>query len=177
MELINKVNAILRRETEIAKEVQVLFGWDKPITPNLPKFERLQMIKKGKRVSPDTALEIMHIARYQKILEEGKARNTTHNPCYNKELTEDAGGVIHGIVSSFEVASTHNGSKLLRSVIRAALYDLSILSTKGLELAYRLSPAQARRYMQAIKIILPIVSKPKNMKLNNDWNLGLGNLL
>lgn len=159
--LINDINKQLNEHIELAPRVAELFNWG-DIKPDLPKLERLITIKYGKRVSPDTQLEKIQKKRYKQTVQDGKARNLIDNPCYNKELTEDASGVIRGVVASFDVASTHNGSKLLISIIKSILCDMLFISSKAIELDYRLSPAHSRRYMRAIKILLPILSRTDN---------------
>jgi hypothetical protein len=164
--LVEQVRQQLNEHIELQPKVAALFNWG-DVKPDLPKFERLITIKYGKRVSPDTQLEKIQKERYKQKVSEGKARNIIDNSCYSKELTEDASGVIRGVVASFDVASTHNGSKLLISIIKSILYDMPFISSKAIELDYRLSPAHSRRYLSAIKILLPILSKPENHRAEN----------
>lgn len=161
MTLLTQIRTQLNEHIELQPRVATLFNWG-DIKPDLPAFERLITIKRGKRVSPDTQLEKIQQTRYSRTVEEGKARNIIENPIYHRDLTEDSSGVVRGIVASFDVASTHTGSKLLISVVKSILYDMPLISSKQIELSYRLRDRQAKYYLRAIKILLPILSKSGN---------------
>lgn len=67
--------------------------------------------------------------------------------------------IIHGVVRSFDVASSHKGNKINVSVIRSMLHKLPIISSLSIEDNYGYSRAQAKRYAQACRLVIQFKSR------------------
>ena len=130
--------------------------WGNPVVPNLPKFERKILIKHGKNIAIKTKQHEQTIEREQAKLKRGYGKQPTKliNTTYNKVLDWRCFSRIRGVVTSFNVASTHKGHKLLEAVIIHMLGQYPILHHKLLEWDYGYSDKQARVYMKAFTYVL-----------------------
>jgi len=122
------------------------------VQPNNPRFEREMLIKYGKNIVPKTYSKEVKDKREATRMARGHGKlvNQVNNLVFGKVLTADCNDVIKGVIRSMETASTHNGSKVLSSVIVHMLNAYPILHSKLLEWDYAYSTSQAKVYMQAL---------------------------
>ncbi len=140
--------------------------WGDPIVPNLPKFERAILAKRGINIKVKPKSELDRIKREQTKLERGygKQPNMVNNPIYGKTLDWRCFSRIRGVVTSLQTAPTHKGFKVLESVIINLLTKYPTLHVKLLEWDYGYSNTHANDYMSTIKYVLNSLS---NIELEN----------
>jgi len=122
------------------------------VQPNNPRFERQMLIKYGKNIVPKSYSKEVKDKREATRMARGHGKlvNQVNNLVFGKVLTADCTDVIKGVIRSMETASTHNGSKVLSSVIVHMLSAYPILHRKLLEWDYGYSAKHADTYMQAL---------------------------
>ena len=123
------------------------------VVPNNPRFERQMLIKYGKNIVPKSYSKEVKDKREASRMARGHGKlvNQVNNLVFDKVLTAECSDCITGVIRSLEVASTHNGSKVLSSVLVHMLTTYPILHRKLLEWDYGYSTKHADTYMKALE--------------------------
>lgn len=125
-----------------------------PIIPNLPRFERKMLIKYGKSFRHIDTQEQSRIDREKKRMAYGKQPRMVTNTAHGKVLDKDCLDRIKSIIKQFESADTHNGLKVLQSVIVHLLTTHEVIHAKLVAWEYGYGDRHCRTYITVIESVL-----------------------
>ena len=125
-----------------------------PIIPNLPRFERRMLVKYGKSFRHINTQEQSRINREKKRMGYGKQPRMLTNTVYGKVLDKECLDRIKSVIKQFESAETHNGLKVVQSVVVHLLTTHTVLHTKLISWEYQYSTSHCKVYINVIEAVL-----------------------
>ena len=143
-----------------------------PIIPNLPRFERKMLIKYGRSFRHIDIQEQSRIDREKKRMTYGKQPRMVNNTVYGKVLTKESLCRIKSIIKQFESANTHNGLKVLQSVIVHLLTNNEVLHAKIISWEYGYNARHCRQYIEVLESIInsfSLLDLP-DLEYNDGWD-------
>ena len=142
------------------------------IVPNLPRFERKMLIKYGKSFRHIDTQEQTRIDREKKRMAYGKQPRMVINTVHGKVLDKDCLDRIKSIIKQFETANTHNGLKVLQSVIVRLLTNNEVLHAKIISWEYGYNDRHCRQYIEVLESIInsfSLLDLPDLEYDDSDW--------
>jgi len=123
---------------------------------SLQDFERRMLRLKGVKLPAAGLITTKHSSYGRKAI----VINNTHAGSILAEIDQEyivddaLDDIITGVVRSFDVANTHKGTKLNVAVVRSMLHKLPMISSLAIEENYGYGRAQAKRYAQALRLVI-----------------------
>ena len=143
-----------------------------PIIPNLPRFERKMLVKYGKSFRHINTQEQSRINREKKRMGYGKQPRMLTNTVYCKVLDRECLDRIKSVIKQFESAETHNGLKVVQSVVVHLLTTHTVLHTKLISWEYQYSISHCKVYINVIEAVLRSLNSVtlEDLDFDDSWD-------
>ncbi len=143
-----------------------------PIIPNLPRFERKMLVKYGKSFRHINTQEQSRINREKKRMGYGKQPRMLTNTVYGKVLDKECLDRIKSVIKQFESAETHNGLKVVQSVVVHLLTTHTVLHTKLISWEYQYSISHCKVYINVIEAVLRSLNSVtlEDLDFDDSWD-------